>query len=191
MKTHDLSNLSRESARTLFAKLHLHAANLRGLVSSRGGGYVAPPTYSGTGNLSIDLPILEAHCGELEAMLGDKAPTFQFAPNATVRGGKFATLTEYVLAAKADGISLDDADKPKRKSNENEDDEEKREDKPKDEQRNDDDEDPDSEREKEADKARKRGGGPQKKATMTQEILQARGVKTLDELNALPPRDLD
>jgi hypothetical protein len=90
MQKHSIEGLSKEDARTLFSKMHLHAANLRGLINTHKGRYVCPPTFSGTGDVSIDLRILEAHCTECETELGDKAPQFQFSAGVQPSGTRSA-----------------------------------------------------------------------------------------------------
>ena len=137
MKEHSIEGLSKEDARTLFSKMHLHAANLRGLINTHKGRYVCPPTFSGTGDVSIDLRILEAHCTDCETELGDKAPTF--SAGVVLPGG-----------ARSAAVSSGD----------------------------------DSVHRKFTTPGAKSTTG---KPTLTEQVLKARGVTTLAELNKLGP----
>jgi len=155
MKTHDLTGLDQHDAETLYARLQIHAANLRGMVHTADGQIVATPDLEGRYFME-NIPVLEKHIGELEARLGDVAPAFSepqpvTAPAETSTAtptAKKLTLTERVLLAKngkpatitpalrsATGNVTSGTAKPKAK-------------------------------------------------TLTDRVLEAKGVKSLDELNA-------
>lgn len=100
-------------------QLKLEGGNLRGMVYTKLGRNTQPPKLAGkTDSLISDIRIMEEHCSDLEALLGESAPQFKFVTTPATQArpassahippvsssgapaSKKPTLTEQVLTAK-------------------------------------------------------------------------------------------
>ncbi len=81
MKTIDTKSLDQNDASSLEARLKIHAANLRGLLSAMEAETISPPTLV-AGDLLLNIRLLTAHVNELEHRIGASCPQF----SAELRG---------------------------------------------------------------------------------------------------------